>query len=144
MTMTDKIKKPTGTFFATVRGFFSMDNIVLIVLVALALVWSISSIGVLNQNYTLQKRVDQASLDNQILQLQNQNLELQQAYYQTDEFLGLQARALLGKANAGEHLVLLPQHDDLPTTSSIGTAATATATTKSNSEQWFEFLFGAK
>ena len=121
-----------------------MDNVVLIVLVVLAFVWSVGSIGVLNRNYNLQKRVDQANLDNQILQLQNQNLKLQQAYYQTDEFLGLQARALLGKANAGEHLVLLPQPNELPTTSSIGTSAATTTTTKSNSEQWFEFLFGAK
>ena len=142
--MVDKIKTSIGTFFSVARGFFGMDNVVLIVLVVLAFIWSVGSIGVLNRNYNLQKRVDQANLDNQILQLQNQNLKLQQAYYQTDEFLGLQARALLGKANAGEHLVLLPQQNELPTTSSIGTSAATTTTTKSNSEQWFEFLFGAK
>lgn len=144
--MLEKINKLLHTLIATAKGFFNMDNIVLIVLVGLALIWSVNSISSLNRNYVLQQRADQANLDNQILQLQNQNLKLQQSYYKTNEFLGLRARSLLGKANPGEHLVLLPTptQDNLSTRSSLGIGSTVKRTTKSNPEQWREFLFGAK
>ena len=123
-----------------------MDNIALIVIVVLALAWTFGSIGVLNQNYALQQQVDQANLDNQIAKIQNQNLKLQQAYYKTDEFLGLQARSLLGKANSGENLVLLPQTETLAVKSASAPSGQPAAETanKSNSAQWMDFLFGSK
>ena len=129
------------------KGFLNMNNLVLVVILGLAIVWSISSISALNRNYALQQQVDQAKLDNQIIQLQNQNLKLQQSYYKTDEFLGLEARALLGKANAGENLVLLPQSSSIATTSSssLGQSSSSdNSANKSNFDQWMEFLFGSK
>ena len=125
--MRDKIKK-----------FLTMNNIVLIVACVLAGSWAVGAIGVLNRNYDLQRQVDQAKLDNQIIDLQNQNLRLQQAYYQTDEYLDLQARALLNKSGAGEHLVILPGG----VAKTVNTAATPAPIAESNINQWMDFLFG--
>ena len=148
--MIEEIKKSANSGFSHAKTFlkdlFQMDNIALIMSAGLALVWSFGSIGVLNQNYALQQQVDQASLDNQIISLQNKNLKLQQAYYKTDEFLGLQARALLGKANPGENLVLLPQSTSLTVRSSTAPSGQPQAkiTDKSNLSQWTDFLFGSR
>jgi cell division protein FtsB len=115
---------------------------VLVAALVLAGSWAVGAVGVMNHNYDLQRQVDQAKLDNQIIELTNQNLKLEQAYFQTDEFLNLQARALLGKANPGEHLVLLPKVDS--SNADNQTSDAATTPTKSNLGQWMEFLFGQR
>lgn len=98
------------------------------------------TINVLNNNYRLQQQVDDAELENQITELENQNLELEQLYYKTDEYIELSARSLLGKAQPGEHLVILPKvakTDDNSTKSSE-------VPQKSKFDQWMDFLFGKR
>jgi len=123
-----------------IKKYLTLSNAVLVVACILAGSWAFGAVNVMNHNYDLQRQVDQANLDNQVMQLQNQNLKLEQAYYQTDEYLDLQARVLLGKASPGEHLVILPA-----TTASVTdnlTTATATTAASSNLNQWMDFLFG--
>ncbi|MCL2037435.1 hypothetical protein FWG95_00265 [Candidatus Saccharibacteria bacterium] len=125
-----------------IKKYLTLNNIVLIAALVLAGSWALGAIGVLNHNYDLQRQVDQARLDNQLIELQNQNLRLEQAYFQTNEFLDLQARALLGKANPGEHLVLLPK---VAVSSEQNNNQAATEVpAKSNLNQWVDFLFGRR
>ncbi len=123
-----------------IKKHLTLNNIVLIAALVLAGSWAIGSIGTLNHNYDLQRQVDQARLDNQLIELQNQNLRLEQAYFQTNEFLDLQARALLGKASPGEHLVLLPK--TAISSEQDSSSATTEIPAKSNLDQWMDFLFG--
>jgi hypothetical protein len=78
------------------------------------------------------------------MKLRNENLRLQQNYFKTDEFLELQARSLLNKARAGEHLVLLPKFEGKGTGSvtDAGSPSGSTTVKKSNFEQWMDFLLG--
>ena len=126
--------------FAKIKKILTLNNVVLVVACVLAGSWAFGAIGVMNHNYDLQNQLDQAQAANQIATLQNQNLRLEQAYYQTDEYLDLQARALLGKAAPGEHLVLLPQNN---ANVAPATTASANVATSSNANQWMDFLFGA-
>jgi len=123
-----------------IKKYLNVNNAILLAACILAFVWVFGSISVMNHNYDLQQQVDQANLDNQILDIQNKNLKLEQAYFQTDEFLDLQARALLGKSEKGENLVLLPLNKtnftDNKKTNSIKTS------NESNLNQWMNFLFG--
>jgi apolipoprotein N-acyltransferase len=123
-----------------IKKHLTLNNLILVAAFLLAGSWALGAIGVLNHNYDLERQVEQAKLDNQIIELTNQNLKLQQAYFQTAEYLDLEARALLGKASAGEHLVILPNSDP---TASTNADQTPTASEKSNLEQWLEFLFGS-
>ena len=125
-----------------IKKYLTLNNIVLIAALVLAGSWALGAIGTLNHNYDLQRQVDQAQLDNQLIKLQNQNLKLEQAYFQTNEFLDLQARALLGKANPGEHLVLLPKSATPPDQNNNQSVAEVPA--KSNLNQWVDFLFGRR
>ena len=117
----------------------TLENIAIIAAAVLALSWAWSTINVLSKNYDLEKQVQQGKLDNQVLELQNENLKLQQAYYQTNEFLELQARELLNKSKDGEHLVILPHAAQVKSSVKDGVS---TASQKSNFEQWIDFLFG--
>lgn len=125
---------------AEIKKYITLENVAIIAAAILALSWAWSTINVLSRNYDLERQVQQGKLDNQILELQNENLKLQQSYYQTNEFLELQARELLNKSKDGEHLVILP-HSSSKTSSSTS-ESTSTSAQKSNFEQWIDFLFG--
>ena len=125
---------------AEIKKHLSLNNVVLLVALLLALSWAWSTINVLAKNYDLERQVEQARLDTEIMKLQNENLRLEQAYYQTNEYLELSARKLLNKAQPGEHLVILPRVEDkTPTTNTA-----VTVVEKSNLEQWVDFLFGRR
>lgn len=117
---------------------WDVSHAVLLVTVVAVVAWILMTINVLNNNYNLQRQVDNAKLDNQITELENENLKLEQMYYQTDEYLELSSRSLLGKALPGENLVILPRVEHAETGSSDGKATTS----KSNLDQWLDFLFG--
>jgi cell division protein FtsB len=122
-----------------IKKYFTLNNAVLVVALMLALSWAWSTITVLSKNYDLERQVQQARLDNQIRELQNENLRLEQAYYKTDEYLELQARALLNKSRQDEHLVILPNRK---TEAPIAAAKATPTVDKSNFEQWIDFLLG--
>jgi cell division protein FtsB len=123
-----------------IKKHLTLNNIVLLIALVLALSWAWSTINVLAKNYDLERQVEQARLDTEIMKLQNENLALEQTYYKTNEYLELSARKLLNKAQPGEHLVTLPRVEtETPTT------PTATPVVeKSNFEQWVDFLFGRR
>lgn len=97
------------------------------------------TIDVMNRNYRLQRQVDQGALDNQVIEIQNENLRLEQAYYKTNEYLELSARALLGKALPGEHLVLLKRAEVADTNQG---KTDQQFEQRSNIDQWLDFLSG--
>lgn len=120
------------------HDFWTPQRIIMAVVVVAVIIWIVSTIQVLNNNYNLQRQVDNANLDNQITELKNENLKLEQMYYQTDEYKELSARALLGRAQPGEHLVILPRVEHTDDAESSGVATVD----KSNLDQWLDFLFG--
>lgn len=111
---------------------------VVLIVIAATILFLAMTIQVLNNNYSLQWQIDNAKLDNQVSELENQNLKLEQEYYKTSEYQELSARALLGKAQPGEHLVLLPKTTKVTQSTNDGIARTS----KSNMDQWLDFLFG--
>jgi cell division protein FtsB len=123
-----------------VKKHMTLNNVVLLIALVLALSWAWSTINVLAKNYDLERQVEQARLDTDIMKLQNENLRLEQAYYKTDEYMELSARKLLNKSQPGEHLVILPRVDDKTAT----TIASTPVVEKSNFEQWIDFLFGRR
>jgi cell division protein FtsL len=121
------------------KKHLTLNNIVLLLALLLAVSWAWSTIGALQKNYDLQRQVDEARLGNEVQEIENQNLALQQAYYQTDEYLELQARDKLNKALPGEHLIIMPKQQ----TDAGATPNTTQPTDNStNLDKWMRFLFG--
>jgi len=108
-----------------------------IVVVVLALVFMI--VRSLEQNYQSEAYIKEQLLENEIQEIENENLALQQEYFQSAEFLELSARKA-NKALPGENLVILPE-TDYDEKVNIGVASTPTDT-RTNFEKWLEFLFG--
>lgn len=118
--------------------FWAFERVLLVGVLLVPIIVLVLTIQVLNDNYKLQLQVDSANLDNQIMELENQNLRLEQMYYQTDEYQELSARSLLGKSLPGEHVVILPRVEHATDETTDGKAIV----TKSNFDQWLDFLMG--
>ena len=115
--------------------------------VAIALLVTWNSVGVIQANYELQQDLSRLQQENEIRALENETLRLRNEYYQTDQYLELAARKQFSKAAAGETLVLVPDevalrysHEPLPNPE----ASLATSTKpkyQQNFEAWMEFFF---
>ena len=123
-----------------IKKHLTLNNIVLIIALMLALSWTWSTINVLAKNYDLERQVEQARLDAEIMNIQNENLRLEQEYFKTNEYMELAARKLLSKAQPGEHLVILPRAEEEVSKTNMATPIVE----KSNFEQWADFLFGRR
>ena len=80
----------------------------LFVLIVLAIAWS--SVKTIQNNYELQKAISTLKQQNEVIKLTNQNIELQNKYLQTDQYLELAARQSLGLAAPGEKVLLVPKN----------------------------------
>ena len=129
--------------FQKIRSYFSIDNLLPLLAVAIALSWVWSTVGVMQHNFQFQRQVDELRQQNALMEIENKSLEYRIAYYKTKEFAELAARENLGKATAGEKVVVVPpsayEHENV---SSLASNTTAPAPARSNFQQWMYFLFG--
>lgn len=75
--------------------------------IAVLVAWN--SVGVLQQNYELEKKISSLKQRNDVAKLENENQKLRNKYFESDEYLELTARRQLGKAKDGEKLYLIPR-----------------------------------
>lgn len=136
------IKKLIYTFR---HKYLTFNNVVIAVAFLIAASWVWGSLQVMQRNFALQKEVDQKQRLLELTQLQKDSLQLQQRYYQTDEYKELAARETLGLVMPGEKLIILPANTqaviDADKAASQQTTPTPQQTT-TNMEQWLNFLFG--
>ncbi|HET6924544.1 MAG TPA: septum formation initiator family protein [Candidatus Saccharimonadales bacterium] len=79
-----------------------------VVFVIIVLLISWSGIKAIQTNYDLQKQITAQKQQNQLQSLRNNNLALENEYYNTDTYLDLAARQNFGLAAPGEKEVLVP------------------------------------
>src|SRR6478735_4160316 len=79
-----------------------------IVFVGIVLLISWSGIKTIQTNYQLQKEISALRQQNDVHTLENSNLELQNQYYKTDQYLELSARRNFGLGKPGEIELLVP------------------------------------
>ncbi|NCU30505.1 hypothetical protein EOL73_04170 [Candidatus Saccharibacteria bacterium] len=123
-------------------SFLTVQNIGLIFAGAIALSWVWGSVQSLQKNYQHQRLVDANNQKIELMKLKNQNLGYQKAYFDSNEFLELEARERLGLGYPGEKLVILPSSRDIV---DIATQANsdedAEIIEKSNFAKWMDFFF---
>jgi cell division protein FtsB len=114
--------------------------------IAILVTWS--GVGAIETNYNLQKQINQLQQQNDLSTLENNNLQLQNQYYNTNEYLELQARQLLGKALPGEKLILVPQsvalaqNVNIPTDNTLDNSPPPSKPKyQSDFEAWMNFFF---
>ena len=129
--------------------YLTMNNIVLAVAVVIAVSWAWASVQAVQRNYVLQREVDDKRRQAKLIELQTENLEYEQRYYKSREYLALEAKRRLGLAEPGEKVLVLPPNtaeakalDD--TAGQDSGAIASTPVPPSPLQQWLDFLFGSK
>lgn len=125
------------------RHYLTIQNGTLVLALVIAMAWMWGTVQTLQKNFTYQQQVDALTENVELEKLRNQNLQFQQRYFKSDEFLELSARQRLGKANPGEKLIILPDSRAIVDESVEATDASQRVR-PSNLSQWMQFFFGDK
>lgn len=119
----------------------------LVVFGIITLMVTYMGLGVIQDNYDLQKQQSRIEQTNEVLELGNNNQKLRNQYYNTDTYLELSARKQFGIAAPGETLVLIPKSVALAHTTEIAAPKAAKAVAKpqkplyqKNFEAWMAFF----
>ena len=83
-------------------------GLVLFGVVVLLVSWS--GIKAIDSNYRLQKQISTLQQQNDVQNLSNTNLQLQNEYYKTNQYLELSARQNFGLAKPGETELIVPKN----------------------------------
>lgn len=121
------------------------DNVVLIIALIFCLMWTWGSITSMTRNWTLAQEVMNRQREKALLELEVETLELENAYYLSDEYQELAARRYQNKKLPGETMVYLPANSATAKAKDAGTSESSDAPAAdkfSNFEQWMKFLFG--
>lgn len=119
--------------------YLTTYNLILAGTVVVSIFWIWGSMGIMQRNYKLQKRMDDKERELIIAQLSVDKARLEQRYYQTVEYQELAVRDRLSLASPGEHLLILPPNSKEAQQAELTTPAEAPL---SNFQQWFNFLTG--
>lgn len=120
----------------------------LIIFGIIVLMVSWSGVRVIETNYQLQRQVARLEEETELLKLKNENTKLENEYYNTDQYLELQARSSFGKAAAGETVLIVPESVALAHTKDFGQQSADEKEAKpkkpfyqKNFESWMSFFF---
>jgi cell division protein FtsB len=107
---------------------------------AVVIVYLLVALGeTVQRNYTLGRQINELKV--QIVQLQDQRdtLAYNIQYYKTDSYREREARSKLGLQLPGENVIIIPHATPAPT---VAPDDAKKAGSKSNVQQWFDFLRG--
>jgi cell division protein FtsB len=140
--MLPKIKEYQTHALALLARLKDLRTVGMLVFVAIVLLVSWSGVKAINTNYSLQKQISQLQQQNAVQQLANDNLKLQNDYYNTPQYLELSARQDFGLASPGETEWIVPQSVALLHTVALpqdtATAEAAKVTKQSAIERHFQ------
>jgi len=125
------------------RHYLTIQNGTIALAFIIAMGWMWGTVQTLQKNFTYQRQVDVLAQNVELEKLRNQNLQFQQRYFKSDEFLELSARQRLGKASPGEKLIILPDSRGVVDATSP-TTEQVVPVKASNFSQWLRFFFGEK
>jgi hypothetical protein len=129
--------------------YMTWNNGVLVLAAIIAVSWSWASVQAVQRNYALQREVDGKQRQQRLFELQTENLQFEQRYYKSNEYLTLEAKRRLGLAEAGERVLILPPNSAAAKAAdladqSAGDNAVSELPPPPPLTQWMDFLFGAK
>jgi cell division protein FtsB len=117
----------------------------LFLVIVLLISWS--GVKVIQTNYSLQKQISVLKQQNSLQKLQDENLALQNQYYNSNQYLELSARQNFGLAAPGEKEVIVPRQVAFNYTVNLPSLTSATISPKSkqpayqsNFESWVNFF----
>ena len=138
----DKIKTQLRRFrYYTKKDFLTIHNIATISAVILGLVFTYNAVTATTRNWQLEQKLKETTLRSEKLKLEVETLDLEQKYYNTEEYQEIMAREKQGMMLEGETMVILPENSEkaINKYSDIDQKANKK---RSNFDEWLDFLFG--
>ena len=137
----ENLRTSARRFFYKVRTrWLVFDNLALIICIILCVWWTYGSITAMTRNWNLSRTLADTERELALISLEVETLELENEYYQSEEYQELSARAKLNKKLPGESLVYLPENSEYAITKHQKTSIDEQPE-KPNISQWFDFLF---
>lgn len=129
------------TKFKLKHDFFTIENVVLLVAIALCLVWTYQSIAAMSRNWELSETLTTEKKELELLSAEVEAAELENDYYKTEEYQELLARKYLDKKMAGENMVVMPENSEEAKNKHKVVKAEKIEKNYSNFERWMMYLF---
>ncbi|HET7640937.1 MAG TPA: septum formation initiator family protein [Ktedonobacteraceae bacterium] len=107
--MQEKLKEYRSKLLAFAQQLRDVRTVGLYAFLVVVLLLSWSGAKVIDTNYGLQRQIANLEQQNTVAELGNQNLKLQNDYYNTPQYLELTARANFGLAAPGETVLVVPK-----------------------------------
>ena len=92
--------------------FLTIENVILIIAILLCLSWTYRSIEAMNRNWELSEELRMAHKNLELKKIETEMAELENAYFETDEYKELAARKFANKQLEGENMVYLPENSE--------------------------------
>lgn len=143
MVSMNKIKTKLRRLNYRIRhDFFAIENVVLILAIFLCLMWTYQSITAMSRNWELTERLATEKKTLELLSIEVEAAELENEYYNTNEYQELLARKYLDKKMSGENMVVMPENSEAAKNKYARTTQVALEEKDySNFEKWMMFLF---
>lgn len=125
--MQEKIKQYQDKIESYVDQLQDVRVVGLLTFTVMVLLISWSGVKAIDTNYGLQKQISELEQQNQVQQLSNNNLKLQNQYFNTDQYLELAARQNFGLALPGEKELIVPKTVAIAHTANVQNAEEAQA-----------------
>ncbi len=124
------------------NDFLSTENIILVVAIFLCGLWTYQSIVSMSRNWKLHEDLSTIQKERDILSIEIETAELENAYYSSAEYQEIAARRYLDKKLPGENMVKLPSNSEAAKTKHAQkTVQKTTDQDISNFEKWIRFIF---
>ena len=123
------------------HGFFSIENVVLLIAIVMCLTWTYQSIEAMSRNWELTDRLNTDKKSLELLKVEVEAAELENEYYTTNEYQELAARRLANKQLPGENMVALPENSEATKNKHKVVAVVKEEKEYSNVEKWWMYLF---
>ena len=124
------------------HDFFTVENVVLAVAIFLCLVWTYQSVAAMSRNWELSERLATERKNLELLSVEVETNELENAYYRSEEYQELMVRKHLDKKLPGENMVVMPANSEEAKNKHETKAQVAKEEKEfSNFEKWMMYLF---
>ncbi len=139
-----RYEAPVKEYILSLRDVRNVGSLAFLVLMLLI---SWSGVKAIQTNYKLQQEVTQLQQEDQVAKLRNSNQKLENAYYNTPQYLEVTARQNFGLIAPGETELLVPKAVALAHTKPLprevvtGTVAKHKPVWQQNFEDWMDFFF---
>ena len=127
--------------YALRHDYLTMNNLVTAAAILVAFSWAWGSVEAMQQNYELQRSIDNKRQQIEIEKIKVALLQYESKYYESDEYQELAVRQRTGKGQPGEKQLIVPSTDDSYEQQAATTSVRSTPV-RSNFQQWMNFLFG--